>query len=169
MQIYFSADAHLGHKNIHKMRQGLSSSEENTERFLIEAHKKLNKRTIVFFLGDVAFDDFHLSLLKIYPSRKILIGGNHDDMTSHLLKSGIFEGIHGMLKHKEFWLTHAPIHPQELRGKKNLHGHVHSDILDDQRYFNACPEATGQYLISLQEVRKIMNERDRARERAACL
>lgn len=127
---------------------------------MVEAIQKLNRRTIVFFLGDTAFnDDSLIGILGGLPGRKILISGNHEDMTSMEAKNTVFESIHGMLKYKEFWLTHAPIHPQELRGKTNIHGHVHKDTIDDPRYFNTCPEATGQYLISLQEIRGAIRDR----------
>lgn len=45
-----------------------------------------------------------------------------------------------MVKYKNLWLTHAPIHPDELRGKKNVHGHCHGHILNDKRYINVCVE-----------------------------
>jgi calcineurin-like phosphoesterase family protein len=156
MQVYFCADPHLGHRNIHKFRD-VVSCEQNTKLFLNEAWKKLNKRSLTFYLGDVAMDDDHLMLIDAFPGRRILVGGNHDDMTSFDLRKEVFEDIHGMIKYKEFWLSHCPIHPDELRGKKNIHGHVHKKTIPDNRYFNACVDVTMQYFISLQEVRAFFN------------
>ena len=157
--IHFCADPHLGHKNIHKFRDFVSSSEDNTYRFLKEAGLKLHKRSITYFLGDVAFDEESLELVGGLPGRKILIKGNHDNQVSTKLQSLVFDEIHGLFKYKKFWLSHAPIHPNELRGKVNLHGHVHSATIKrfgfiDRRYMNLCPDVTGRYFMSLDEVRQ---------------
>ena len=43
-------------------------------------------------------------------------------------------------------MSHAPIHPNELRGRFNLHGHVHQNSITlpdgslDDRYINCCVE-----------------------------
>lgn len=157
--IHFCADPHLGHRNIQKFRKFVTSSEDNTAQFLAEASKKLHKRSITYFLGDVAFDYDALGDIITLPGRKILIKGNHDDKVSTKAQAEVFEEIHGIFKYKKFWLTHAPLHPAELRGKINLHGHVHNATIRrwwggiDSRYMNLCPDVTGQYFISLDEVR----------------
>lgn len=163
--IQFCTDPHLGHKNIAKFRPFVSSCEDNTAQFLAEAAKKLHKRSITYFLGDVAFTLAALGEIEALPGRKILIKGNHDDETPTARQAQVFDEIHGILKYKKFWLTHCPVHPAELRGKINLHGHVHSSTVTrfgmvDKRYMNLCPEATGQYFTSLDEVRaKIARDR----------
>jgi calcineurin-like phosphoesterase family protein len=49
--------------------------------------------------------------------RKILIRGNHDNFKiGEYLKH--FEDVQGICKYKGFWVSHAPIHPAELRGGK---------------------------------------------------
>lgn len=126
---------------------------------MAEAQFKLNKRNIVYFLGDVAFDEDHMELISGLPGRKILVSGNHDDLVPLSLQAKVFEGIHGMVKYKEFWLTHAPIHPAELRGKVNIHGHVHSASIEDDRYINACPDNIGRFFLSLHEAREIIKSR----------
>lgn len=70
----------------------------------------------------------------------------------------VFDDVQGFMKYKEFWLSHAPIHPNELRGKVNIHGHVHSATIDDDRYFNTSLENIGYKPISLQEIRKIVHK-----------
>lgn len=157
MQILLAADPHLGHKNIHKFRD-VETCEQNTLQFLKEAKRKLHKRTITYYLGDVAFDQEHLNIIKELPGRRLLIKGNHDDMTTTAAQLECFEEIHGMMRYKGMWLTHAPIHPQQLFGMLNVHGHVHEKTVTrcghpDQRYLNLCPDVTGQYFTSLEEVR----------------
>lgn len=156
--INFCADPHLGHKNIANFRHFVKSSEDNTAQFLAEANKKLHKRSITYFLGDVAFDNDSLGIIDRLQGRKILVKGNHDDSTSTKFQALVFDEIYGLFKYKKFWLSHAPIHPAELRGKVNLHGHVHNATVRrfgfiDRRYMNLCPDVTGQYFMSLDEVR----------------
>ena len=53
---------------------------------------------------------------------------------------GKFNRVGALFKYKEFWLSHAPIHPAELRGRKNVHGHVHNKTIIDPNYFNLSVE-----------------------------
>ena len=52
----------------------------------------------------------------------------------------MFKEVEGMLRYKHAWLTHSPIHTDELRGKINIHGHTHFHCIDDTRYENVCME-----------------------------
>ena len=61
------------------------------------------------------------------------------------------------VKYKEFWLSHAPIHPEELRDRINIHGHVHYKNIDDARYFNVSCENIGFKPISLENIRLKVN------------
>ncbi len=90
---------------------------------------------------------------------KHLILGNHDKFTLETY-SQYFNKIHGFMKKGGFWLSHAPIHPKELRGRVNIHGHVHSKSIPDPRYFNVSVEALGGIPISMDEIREQLNSRD---------
>jgi calcineurin-like phosphoesterase family protein len=159
MNVLFCTDPHLLHKNIHKFRHFIDTPEQNTELFLKEAKRKLNKRTLTFFLGDVAFEQAGLDIIAALPGRKILIKGNHDNMTSTAAQMEVFEEIHGCIRYKQYFLSHCPIHPDQLfNHTANIHGHVHhltvmDGIKEDRRYINLCPENRKQYFTSLQEVR----------------
>lgn len=169
--IWFCSDLHLGHKNIGKFRSPLvSSEEENNTRILNEWKTHVTKRDVVFVLGDFCFNKELFDSLDLPGYKKYLIRGNHDRFqTTQYLK--FFDEIEGLFRYKGFWLSHAPIHPDELRGKFNVHGHTHfhtmktekeslftSTIIEDGRYLNVCPEQLwpkyGRCLISLDEVRK---------------
>jgi len=156
--VWFCSDLHLGHKNIGKFRAPLvNSTDENNDRIISEWCKYVTKRDVVFVLGDFCFDKELYDKLELPGYRKYLIRGNHDRFqTSTHLK--FFNEIEGLFKYKGFWLSHSPIHPDELRGKHNLHGHVHFNNVKDKRYFNCCPEnlwpTYNRCLVSLDEVRK---------------
>lgn len=61
----------------------------------------------------------------------------HDDfmVRSVLLVPGkrnvLCNKVYSLVKYKGFWLSHAPIHPEELRGCKNIHGHCHDAVISD--------------------------------------
>lgn len=162
MSVYFCSDLHFGHKNIQKFRQFVLSQNHN-EQFICNAWKnKVTKRDNVYVLGDVAFTMEAIDLFKDLPGRKFLIRGNHDlcDTAAYLK---VFTEVYGLLKYKEFWLSHAPIHPDELRGRVNLHGHVHYASIPDSRYFNCCVEnLIGTFqspLVELDQLRRLLAKR----------
>lgn len=153
--VWFISDIHAGHKNIHKFRTQFSSEEEHYEYVKEEYHKVVTKRDKVFMLGDIAFTQERLEDVgKWTAEKKVLIVGNH--CTDHIKMEEIvkhFDEVHSLLKYKRFWLSHAPLHPNELRGKYNLHGHVHFATVEDSRYFNCCLENTDFKPIDLNTVR----------------
>lgn len=151
--VFFISDPHLGHKNIAKFRSFVDSTEDNTAQFVDQWKKTIKKdHCVVYLLGDVAFSYETLDLLKDLKGRKILIKGNHDDYVTTKAQTEVFEEVYGLLKYKKTWLSHAPIHPAEMRGCiGNVHGHVHNATIMkskmfrgdcvDKRYFNACVDA----------------------------
>lgn len=175
MSVYFVGDLHLGHKNIANMRSFVSSADDNTEKIVKDWRDRVNKRGIVYVMGDAAFSQEALDIISHLPGKKILIKGNHDDSVSTLAQTNVFAEIHGLLKYKGFWLQHSPIHPDELRGKICIHGHVHNATVMkntwygkkviDNRYFNMCPEVIypkyGKIILSLDEVKKAVYTKTR--------
>ena len=146
MQTYFSSDFHLGHKAITKYRTQFSSMEEHDEAILTML-ESFPKRTLMHILGDFLFDgsnlNYYLLRLSNLPYKIKLVMGNHD---SKLLYSKCPSNIEIQLPlytHKNMWISHCPIHPQELRSRiLNVHGHLHGGIVHhcdgepDERYFN---------------------------------
>lgn len=169
--IYLCSDLHIGHKNINKFRcedkgffRGFASEQEHRE-WLYSNLSNLTKRDILICLGDIAFDreallDFHENVHCI----KWLVIGNHDLTLTKQTKDDyfkVFDRIEGFMKYKGYWFSHAPIHPNELRGRPNIYGHVHYATLGDKsNYFNVCPEnlmrLSKKPYISLNEVKEIL-------------
>ena len=53
--------------------------------------------------------------------------GNHDN---YARVEPYVDKISGCLERKQYLLTHMPVHPnQQYRYKKNIHGHLHSDVV----------------------------------------
>ena len=168
MSIFFIGDPHLDHKNIAKFRPFVNSTEHNTQ--LIEEcwKKTIHKRGIVYVMGDGAFSEAALERIGNLPGKKILIKGNHDDYVSTKLQAEVFSESHGIIKYKGMWLSHAPIHPDELRGKPNIHGHTHKYNITkrncfgfsvlDKRYLNTCVDVTypkyGNVFVTLDQAKQ---------------
>lgn len=153
--VYFIGDIHAGHKNICKFRTQFASEEEHYEFVKENYHKVVTKRDTVFFMGDIAFSKERLDdVSKWVGEQKVLIAGNHclDNLSMKDLVNA-FDKVYALKKYKEFWLSHAPIHPKELRGKYNIHGHVHYATLDDNQYFNTSLENINYTPINIESIR----------------
>lgn len=157
--ILFIGDIHAGHDNSLKWRLGF----ENMGNYMSIVDKnirsKVTKRDITYFMGDIVLNESWAPYFKTLPGKKVLILGNHcTERVSIKTLVDTFDEVHGMMKFKEFWLSHAPIHPEELRGKVNIHGHVHSNTLNDSRYVNTSMENINYMPVSLDEIRKYLSE-----------
>lgn len=170
--VYLTSDWHLSHKNIHNFRTFVSSPEEN-EKMLVETWEKtIKKQDLVFCLGDFAFDRRSLDVIGNLKGRKILLRGNHENKTSTKELCEVYEEIHGILRYKKLWLTHCPIHPQEMRKcVGNVCGHIHNNEVmkktwygrevPDKRYLNCCVDTiykkTGGCFYTLDQVKSYFN------------
>lgn len=158
MSVYFAADLHLGHKNIHKYRPEYETPELHDQAILDMLNDSVTKRGIYYLLGDVAFTQeaiSSLSKVNAYGNIRIILG-NHDIERGVKVEDWVnagFKDIYSLKKYKEFWLSHAPLHPDELRGKINIHGHTHNKSMQDSRYVCVSLEQTNYKLLSLWEIR----------------
>jgi calcineurin-like phosphoesterase family protein len=160
-KLMITSDLHLGHKNIHKFRPEFSSAEEHHEIIFDNLASNINKRDSLILLGDICFSKEWLERIKtINCAKTTIIVGNHD------LEFGIhmrdlvdtYDAVYSLWTKRDFWFSHAPIHPQEMRGKKaNIHGHLHGNMVwkdhlkqqycdgydeIDPNYINVCVEHT---------------------------
>lgn len=153
-QVRIIADLHLGHRNICKYRP-FDSIKQHEQAIIDGWNNVVGKRDVVYVLGDAVFESTSLHVLGGLRGRKILVRGNHDKLKAHEYLS-VFEDVLGIIKYHGAWLSHAPIHPKELRGCVNIHGHVHNETIKDQRYFNACIENIGYEPMLFQNIMATM-------------
>lgn len=159
MAVYLISDTHFGHKNILKWRDGFNTIEEHDEYIKESILRRCSKRDSLYILGDVclgtnSFD--HLFDISCRVEHLHICLGNHDQERkgSPSLRQymAMCKSIFGMKKYKNAWFTHAPLHPCELRGKINIHGHVHSRSIEDPRYFNVCCENIDYTPINVEDI-----------------
>lgn len=137
------ADLHLGHKNllnwVGELRGG-DDVDTHNEWLINQINSVVRKKDTLYILGDIAWNNTYLELVGELRGFKKFVLGNHDKMlVTNYMRYGTV--LPGLTTHKNYWLSHAPIHPQELRGRRNVHGHVHANSIEDDRYINASVEA----------------------------
>ena len=152
--IFFISDLHFGHKNlIHWRMPGVFKDIEEHDEWLIEQiNSVVTQRDVLWILGDIAWNSQALKKVSKLQGSKHLILGNHDTLaiTRYLEVCNAIRP--GLFRYKNFWLSHAPVHPEELRGIKNIHGHVHSNSIKNDMYINVCVEALNGTPLALEDI-----------------
>jgi len=159
MAVYVISDTHFGHTNILKFRDGFDSIEQHDRTITDNILSVCGKRDTLYILGDVCVYKESWKYVEEIASGVEFLHiclGNHcnERKGSPTLEDymSVCKSVFGMKKYKSAWLTHAPIHPDELRGKINIHGHVHSNNVGDIRYFNASCENIGYKPVNIATV-----------------
>lgn len=167
MSVYFIADTHFSHANSLRFRTQFESIDEHDDYIISRWNSLIHKRDTVYHLGDFSFtakQEAVNSYAKRLNGHIKLMPGNHDQVVP--LTDNVKIINEGLYKYKDFWLSHCPIHPQELRNKINIHGHVHSSSVEeynytdsyfmrDEKYFNVSCEAIDYMPIQLEKLRAI--------------
>ena len=139
-KVFMVADTHFGHDNAIRFRSMFKTINEHDE-FIIKAwNETVLKRDTVWVLGDFSFkaDQEYIDGVRDRLNGLIkFIQGNHDVLIPHNVRL-----YPPLVSYKGHWLSHAPIHPSELRGKKNIHGHTHSFKVPDNNYICVSLEQT---------------------------
>ena len=157
--VFICADTHIDHKRICEYRPQFKTVKEHNECIMDNLMSKLNKRTKLFILGDAAFTLRGHEMLGKLPGFIHLIAGNHCTERGGCNMrelARIYDRVdaafsYGTGKNK-FWLTHIPIHPMELRGKRNIHGHMHGKIIPDSNYINVSLEQINYMPLDIEEI-----------------
>lgn len=150
--VFVTSDLHFGQSNFYTFNERMQMTmrpefkdKDEAEDFIIKTHNAIvpEFESIVYFLGDIANNVTNLARIdEMHGEVKILVGGNHDVKFTPTVLNRYFHQTLGCcyLFNKKYVLTHIPIHPNELRGMINIHGHVHRHVIDDARYISACLE-----------------------------
>jgi calcineurin-like phosphoesterase family protein len=160
-KVFFFSDPHFGHHNM-AVKRGFKDAIEMGE-YIVECwNSVVRKGDTVYMLGDITMEKsteyYWLDRLKGF--KKVILG-NHDkpQHVPELLK--YVNSVAGMVKYKDrtfgnIFLTHCPIHPKELdyRVSFNVHGHVHENSIEDDKYINVSCEAIGYAPKTLEELIK---------------
>lgn len=142
-RIFVIADTHFGHKNIIGFEadtRPYASIEEHDADLVYRWNSVVRKNDTVWHLGDVLFDTAAFDTLAQLNGVKKLVMGNHDRYPSAKYLEH-FSQIFGTVKMRDCVFTHVPVHPYQFYCfKANVHGHMHSNSLDDPRYICVSAE-----------------------------
>lgn len=160
---WFTSDLHLGH-HLAAEKRGFSSISEHDSTIIENINASVSKRDKLFILGDLAFSLPSLSLVNDLKCRNIeLILGNHDKFALAKYR-GVVQKIHGFRGYNSYWLSHCPIHPEEIsfRKKGNIHGHIHqgteaSKAFNDPKYINVNIDMNDMKPIRFDTIEEIFN------------
>ena len=175
-RVYFIGDLHMGHEGIHKFRTQFPNEAVHRQFLMDTWNDTITKRDVVYVMGDAAFTQDGLDSISTLSGRKILVRGNHDLLPTEAYL-GVFQEVYGALAWKGLWLTHIPIHPNELYGRTNIHGHCHRggpagvhlaqsglrgfSTGAKATYFNTCAEylPTPYKPIEYHDMKRLINEK----------
>jgi calcineurin-like phosphoesterase family protein len=161
--VRFIADLHLSHQNM-ATRRGFSTVEEHDEHIIAKWNSVVNKRDVTYILGDVTMEKSSpYPLLDRLNGIKHIVLGNHDRRQDTKKLFDYAESVGGMLQYKGIFLTHCPIHSDELNYGivKNIHGHIHDKVvmkmldgweIPDERYFCVSCEQVDYLPKTLEEL-----------------
>lgn len=172
MNIWIYSDPHFGHANCLNfkrsdgtpLRPGFTDIQDHDEKLIQWYNEVVGKHDKIYFLGDVALNGRVFNeIMPRLNGKKRLILGNHD-------KFHMSEYIKYFDKIYESWqpfrnvvMTHRPIlmgdYDHHEKTKINVHGHIHYNIVPDDRYVNCCVEQTNYRPIHWIEVEKIIESR----------
>lgn len=135
--IYIISDLHLGHTNL-AVHRGFKDEFEYHDYLVQQWNSVIAKKDVVWILGDITMekDKWYFVLDQLNGIKKVVLG-NHDQ-SQHVPKLLKYVNkVCGVFQYRNAWLTHIPIHPQELVGNEvNIHGHIHNreKLIQDSRY-----------------------------------
>lgn len=131
---YFTSDLHLQHKEILNFERFNFKTIEEHDKYLFNLLKdKIKPTDTLYVLGDVGRG---IEIINEICGRKVLIMGNHDTLPKHVYTSVFDEVYKYPIYYKNnILLSHYPV--PVTQNVLNVHGHLHSSVLDLPNYKNA--------------------------------
>jgi calcineurin-like phosphoesterase family protein len=151
--VYVISDLHFSHRNM-AIKRGFQTTEEHDEHIIEQWNQTVNKKDTVWILGDISMEKSgpYALLCRLNGIKKVVLG-NHDQPQHVPEMLRYVRSVCGMVKYKGFILTHCPMHESEVgRFTKNIHGHVHENSLDDDRYINVSCEVVDYRPVLIRDI-----------------
>lgn len=148
-------DGHVDHEGVLELRPQFRNVAEHHDWFFSLLDAVPDTDTVIM-VGDMFFSRSALYKLNSYSFIKRLVLGNHDTDREADMRDlvEVYDSVDLWLKKKGgFIITHVPMHVDVLRGKTNVHAHIHDEFIDDPRYICVSAESTGLQLLDFEEIR----------------
>lgn len=163
MNKYYTADTHFGKPRASRFRTEFLDKEEHDSIIMDNLLSVSGKRNWLHLLGDTFFEKEEFKKLDTLAGafqKIIIVGGNHchEDLATYAARFNNVRFVGCFLNHG-VWYTHIPVHADNLRGRLNVHGHIHNNTVDDPRYLCVSLEQTDYRPVSDQWVKQIFHDR----------
>ena len=143
MKRYVISDTHFNHSRILEYCQRpFDDVEQMNEVIINNWNKVINEDDIVYVLGDFCFGNKTMlkEIVSSLKGRKILVLGNHDNLTKSAYYEAGFETVtkSPIIVDSDFILSHHPIQG-DLGKFYNIHGHRHklpNEVQFSPRHFD---------------------------------
>ena len=166
MSIFFTADLHLGHKNIIRYCGRPFSSVEDMDATIIKNwNAKVTSNDLVYIIGDFAFGQREqvLGYIQKLNGKKILIDGNHDNIGQPKnygfiekwpIREIKIEGQHITLSHYAMRVWNKSHFDSWM-----LYGHSHGTLEPQGKSWDVGVDYNNFEPLSFEEIKKIMESR----------
>jgi calcineurin-like phosphoesterase family protein len=140
--IWFTADLHLGHKNILQLSNRPFDTIEEHDKFIIDNYNKLvQENDVVYILGDISWCqsyDFYKDLFTKLKGNKYVVIGNHDNKQNltKCYKDGLIKGLYEsktiQIGSDRIFLSHYPYREWSgfYKNAYHIYAHTHCTIED---------------------------------------
>lgn len=164
---YYISDLHLLHENVLRFDNRPFETIENMQETIVNNwNRKVTNGDTVYILGDVSMrgkkEDL-ISLVATLKGRKVLVKGNHDDVSDYRYQQLYYEivdykEIHDAVdgQNYDLVLCHYPIFSWKKMGRGIilLYGHTHDSAED--KYYQNCLEAMNSNECRYTHAKKVM-------------
>ena len=164
---YYISDLHLLHENVLRFDNRPFETIENMQETIVNNwNRKVTNGDTVYILGDVSMrgkkEDL-ISLVATLKGRKVLVKGNHDDVSDYRYQQLYYEivdykEIHDAVdgQNYDLVLCHYPIFSWKKMGRGIilLYGHTHDSAED--KYYQNCLEAMNSNECRHTHAKKVM-------------
>lgn len=146
---YYISDLHLFHKaSIRFDHRPFASAEEMNKAILKNWNDRVTNGDYVYILGDVSMrgkNDDLIALVAQLKGRKVLVKGNHDDISDYRYQQLFteicdYKEIHDAIENEQYRLvlSHYSIFSwKEMgRGRILLYGHTHES--EEDKFYQKC-------------------------------
>ena len=153
---YYISDLHLFHEAVIRFDDRPFESLEEMHKAMVEKwNNKVTNGDTVYILGDVSLrgkNEDLIALVATLKGKKVLIRGNHDDISDYRYQQLFYEivdykEIHDSIcgKNYDLVLSHYPIFSWKKMGRGTilLYGHIHNN--PEEEYYNKLKQEIKTY------------------------
>jgi calcineurin-like phosphoesterase family protein len=156
MSYFFTADEHLGHKNILLYCKRPFANAEEMDNEIIKRHNEIVKpEDTVYHLGDFTLKGTQVAenYIRRLNGKHIFINGSHDYWNKELK-----DIIELKVNDKYIVLCHYPMRswPRSFHGSIQLFGHCHGSLKPEGKQIDIGVDTHDFYPYSLEEILNIV-------------